>query len=111
MGYRNTRPFLAASEYDMWADVRARLEPDTSLLDVKIATIRSTARNKHPHTPATRAGEVVFSDILPATKSGSLTPETTHPAYVIFVDAYSTRPHIYGCQDQRARLLSRQVQG
>ena len=95
----------------MWADVRARLEPDSSLLDVKVATIKSTARNKHPHTPATRVGEVVFSDILPATKSGSLTPATTHSAYIIFVDAYSTRPHIYGLPDSTSEsviLLTKQ---
>ena len=96
MGLRSSKPFLAASEYNMWADALARMEPAKNLLNVKIATIRQEARNKHPHTPATRVGEAVFSDILPATKSGGLTPASTYSAYIIFVDAYSTRPTVEG---------------
>jgi hypothetical protein len=94
MGLRSSKPFLAASEYNMWADALARMAPEKNLLSVKIATIRQEARNKHAHTPATRVGEAVFSDILPATKSGGLTPASTYAAYIIFVDAYSTRPKV-----------------
>ena len=80
MGLRSSKPFLAASEYNMWADALARMAPEKNLLSVKIATIRQEARNKHAHTPATRVGEAVFSDILPATKSGGLTPASTYAA-------------------------------
>ena len=80
----------------MWADALARMAPAKNLLNVKIAMIRQEVRNKHPHTPATHVGEAVFLDILPATKSGGLTPASTYSAYIIFVDAYSTRPTIEG---------------
>jgi hypothetical protein len=64
--------------------------------DCGIATIRASARNKQPHTAATRAGEHLFLDVLYAVLPNGVTHATTFPNYLLIVDAYSRHSKIYG---------------
>ena len=96
LGGRSVLPIIAASNTGLWKDTNVRMGPVKDFLSVKIATINASARVKHAHTPANRPGEVVLQDILPGHSGGSITPQTTYPAHIIFVDAYSRKPTIYG---------------
>jgi hypothetical protein len=64
--------------------------------DCGIATIRASARNKQPHTAATRAGEHLFLDVLYAVLPNGVTHATTFPNYLLIVDAYCRNSKIYG---------------
>jgi transposase InsO family protein len=69
---------------------------EVGCLDSGIAMIRASARNKQPHTAATRAGEHLFLDVLYAVLPHGLTHATTFPNYLLIVDAYSRHNKIYG---------------
>ncbi len=63
LGHRKCRTLLAASEHGLWSDAGVLMSAEVGCLDCGIATIRATARNKQPHTAASRAGEHLFLDI------------------------------------------------
>ncbi len=96
LGHRRCRTLLAASEHSLWADAGVLMSSETGCLDCGIATIRATARNKHPHTAATRAGEHLFLDIQYAVLPQGLTRATTFPNYLLIVDGYSRYTALYG---------------
>jgi hypothetical protein len=95
LGHRKCRTLLVASEHNLWADTGVLMTSEVGCLDRGIATIRATARNKHPHTAATRAGEHLFSDIQYAVSPRGLTHATTFPNYLLIVDAYSRYSTLY----------------
>jgi len=65
-------------------------------LDCGIATIRASARNKQPHTAATRAGKHLFLNVLYAVSPYGLTHATMFPNYLLIVDTYLRHSKIYG---------------
>jgi transposase InsO family protein len=96
LGHRKCRTLLAASEHHLWGDAGVLMTPEAGCLDCGIATIRANARNKQPHTAATRAGEHLFLDVLYVVSPFGLTHATTFPNYLLIVDAYSHHSKIYG---------------
>jgi len=96
LGHRAIRTLLAADEHGVWQDTRIRMEPENDCVTCQIATIRATARNKHPHTPAGHPGATVFMDILPCKSSLGLTPKASYAHCLILVDAFSRFSVIYG---------------
>ncbi len=102
LGHRKCRTLLAASEHNLWEDVTIRMSPETGCLSCGIATIRSTARNKEPHTVAVAPGEYIFLDILHPTTAVGLTSHTSYAFYLILVDAYSRYTCLYGLPDKTA---------
>jgi hypothetical protein len=72
------------------------MSAEVGCLDCGIATIRATARNKQPHTAASRAGEHFFLDIQYAVCPHGLTHATTFPNYLIIVDGHSRYTKFYG---------------
>lgn len=95
LGHRKCRTLLAASEHNLWEDVTVRMSPETGCLSCGISTIRSTGRNKEPHTGATAPGEYVFMDILHPVIVTGLTPNTSYAFYLLLVDAFSRYVCIY----------------
>jgi hypothetical protein len=65
-------------------------------LDCGIATIQASARNKQPHTAATRAGKHLFLNVLYAVSPYGLTHATMFPNYLLIVDTYLRHSKIYG---------------
>jgi len=96
LGHRKFRTLLAASEHNLWADAGVLMTSEVGCLDCGNGTIRATARNKHPHTVATRAGEHLFLDIQYAVYPLGLTHAMTFPNYLLIVDAYSRYSTLYG---------------
>jgi len=96
LGHRKCQTLLAAHEHGLWADAGVLMSSEVGCLDCGIATIRATARNKHPHTAATRAGEHMFLDVQYATPPQGLTHATTFPNYLLIVNAYSRYSQLYG---------------
>jgi hypothetical protein len=84
LGHRKCRTLLAASEHNLWEDATVRMSPETGCLSCGISTIRSTARNKEPHTGARSPGEYVFRDIIHPTTVSGLTPNTSYAFYLLF---------------------------
>jgi hypothetical protein len=81
------------------------MSPETGCLSCGISMIRSSARNKEPHTGASGPGKYVFMDILhPITASG-LTPNTSYAFYLILVDAFSRYMCLYGLPDKTSNAL------
>jgi transposase InsO family protein len=100
LGHRSTKTILAGSTHEVWSDVVAELTPDQDCIDCQIATIRSSDRNKHPHTPSERFGQMVFMDIEHAIAGGSITPDSSLPFYLFIVDAYARYCKLYGLRDK-----------
>ncbi len=100
LGHRKCRTLLAASEHNLWEDVTIRMSPETGCLGCGIATIRSTAHNKEPHTAAVAPGKYICLDILHPTTAVGLTPHTSYAFYLILVDTYSRYTCIYGLPDK-----------
>jgi len=96
LGHRKCRTLLAASEHNVWSDAGVLMSGEAGCLDCGIATIRATARNKQPHTAASRAGEHLFLDIQYAVSPHGLTHATTFPNYLIIVDWHSRYTKFYG---------------
>jgi hypothetical protein len=96
LGHRKCRTLLAGSEHNLWADDGVWMSTEIGCLNCGIATIRATARNKQPHTAATRAGRHLFLDIQHAILPQGLTYATSYPNYLIIVDAYSRYTKLYG---------------
>jgi hypothetical protein len=96
LGHRKCRTLLAASESDLWEDTTVCMTEETGCLTCGIATIRSRARNKEPHSGATRAGEYLFLDLQHPLVQAGLTPCTSYAYYLLIVDAYSRYVKIYG---------------
>jgi hypothetical protein len=76
------------------------MEPETDCITCQIATIRATARNKHPHTPGGHPGATVFMDILPCKSSPGLTPRTSHAYCLLLVDSFSRFSVVYGLRNK-----------
>jgi hypothetical protein len=55
------------------------MKPDQDCVSGKMASIRSSYRNKHPHTAPTYPGERTFIDIQPSPSSMDLNPLTDFP--------------------------------
>jgi transposase InsO family protein len=110
LGHRYTTTILAASEHEVWADVEAQLTPDVDCVDCKIATIRASDRNKHPHTPSERFGQMVLMDIEHAIAGGSITPDSSLPFYLFIVDAYSRYCKIYGLRHKTTNEVVSAIQ-
>jgi len=51
LGHRAMRTLLSADEHNVWHDTKIRIEPETDCVSCQIAMIRTTNRNKLPHTP------------------------------------------------------------
>jgi hypothetical protein len=100
LGHRKCRTLLAASEHNLWEDVTIRMSPETGCLSCGVATIRSTACSKEPHTAAVTPGEYIFLGILHPTTAVGLTPHTSYAFYLILVDAYSRYTCLYGLPDK-----------
>jgi len=105
LGHRRCRTLLAASEHNLWADAGVHMSAEVGCLDCGIATIQATARNKQPHTAATRAGEHLFLDIQYAVLHHGLTRATTFPNYLLIVDGYSRYTKLYGLQDKSSATV------
>jgi hypothetical protein len=105
LGHRRCRTLLAASEHNLWADAGVLMSAEVGCLDCGIATIRATARNRHSHTAATRAGEHLFLDIQYAVLPQGLTRATTFPNYLLIVDGYSRYTRLYGLQDKSSATV------
>jgi transposase InsO family protein len=86
------------------------MSAETGCLDCGIATIRATARNKHPHTAATRAGEHLFLDRQYAVLSQGLTRATTFPNYLLIVDGCSRYTKLYGLLDKSSATVIEALQ-
>ncbi len=69
-------------------------------MSCKIATIHSSDRNKHHHTPSNHPGHTIFIVILHPIADCGLTPNTTFPFYIILVDAFSRFSTICGLSDK-----------
>jgi translation initiation factor IF-1 len=110
LGHRQCHTLLAASEHNLWADAGVLMSAETGCLDCGIATIRATARNKHPHTAATRAGEHLFLDRQYAVLSQGLTRATTFPNYLLIVDGYSPYTKLYGLLDKSSATVIEALQ-
>ncbi len=65
--------WTSASKHQLWQDVAVRLSPEVGCLSCGISTINATARNKVPHTGASRPGEHIFLDILHPLVTAGLT--------------------------------------
>jgi len=96
LGHRALSTILAADEHKLWNDVRIRIEPESDCMTCKIATIRATARNTHPHTKSHHPGETVFLDILPCKSRPGLTTQSSHAYCLILVDAFFCFSVLYG---------------
>jgi transposase InsO family protein len=96
LGHRKCRTLLAASEHNLWEDTTIRMTRKTGCLTCGIATIRSRARNKEPHSGATWAGEYLFLEIQHPLVQPGLTRSTSYAFYLLIVDAYSRYVKIYG---------------
>jgi transposase InsO family protein len=105
LGHRAIRTLLAADEHGVWHDTRIRMEPENDCVTCQIATIRTTARNKHSHTPASHPGATVFLDILPCKSSPGITPRTTHSHCLILVDSFSRFSLIYGLSNKTTETV------
>jgi transposase InsO family protein len=105
LGPRRCRTLLAASGHKLWADAGVLMSTEVGCLDCGIATIRASARNKHPHTAATRAGEHLFLDIQYAVLPQGLTRATTFPNYLLIVDGYSRYTRLYGLHDKSSATV------
>ncbi len=65
--------WTSASKHQLWQDVAVRMSPEVGCLSCGISTINATARNKEPHTGASRPGEHIFLDILHPLVTAGLT--------------------------------------
>jgi hypothetical protein len=63
LGHRKCHTLLATNKHDLWNDTIICMSSDNGCLSCGITTIKSTARNKEPHTAASHPGEYVFLDI------------------------------------------------
>jgi hypothetical protein len=81
------------------------MDPENDCMSCKIATIRSSDRNKHHHTPSTHPGHTIFIDILHPIADCGLTPNTTFPFYIILVDAFPRFSTIYGLSDKTTQSV------
>lgn len=88
-GHRSCRALLAASNHNVWGDVVIFMSPDTECISCCISMVHATACKSHPATPTSKPGELIYMDILPAASDRGLTPKTTSPHMIIFVDACS----------------------
>jgi hypothetical protein len=95
-GHRAIRTLLSADEHNVWHDTKIQIEPETDCVSCQIATIRTTNRNKLPHTPASHPGATVFMDILHCKSSPGLTPKPSHAYCLLLVDAYLRFSITYG---------------
>ncbi len=91
---------LKVDEYDVWNDLKIKMEPEHDCVRCKITTICSTDRKNHPHATSSYHGEMVFIDIVHLPSSEGLTSMTTFPFYLILVDAYSRYSSVYGLHDK-----------
>jgi hypothetical protein len=96
LGHRKCRTLLAANEHHLWEDTTIHMTGEVGCLTCGIATIRSSARNKEPHSGATRASEYLFLDIQHPLVAAGLTMSTSHRFYLLVVDAFSRYVKIYG---------------
>ena len=94
---------MAADKHGVWKDTRICMEPEHDCVTCQIATIRATARNKHPYTPAGHPGATVFMDILPCKSSPGLTPKASYAHCLILVDAFSRFSVIYGLRHKNTQ--------
>ncbi len=89
------RSLLAADEHNIWNDVKIHMDPEQDCVSFKIAIIRATARNAHPHMPSTHPGHTTFMDIIHPISDIGLNPSTSVPFYLLLVDAFSRYSSIY----------------
>jgi hypothetical protein len=80
-----------------------RMSHDTHCLSCGIATIRSTSRNKEPHSAASKPGEYAFLDIQQPLVTTGLTLATSHPYYLFVVDAFSRFSRLYGLANKSSK--------
>ena len=95
LGHRSTRSLLAGDTANVWEDVELRIYPDLFCTSCQISSMNKKNRSKillKPKAPFRWA----FMDVIPSTAPKSLTSDTTFSNYLLFVDAYSKIPKLYG---------------
>ena len=95
LGHRSTRSSLAGDTANVWDDVDLRIYPDPFCTSCQIYSMNKKVRSKIPLKPKAPF-EWVFMDIIPSTSPKILTSDTTFSNYLLFVDAYSNIPKLYG---------------
>jgi hypothetical protein len=77
---RPSKALLPASSAEVWNDLSIRMSPDSDCISCRISTMKATARIKHPSTPVSKPGQVMYVDILPDVSDDSLTPKSYFPS-------------------------------
>jgi transposase InsO family protein len=103
---RPSRALLAASSAEVWNDLSIRMSPDSDCISCRISTMKATARIKHPSTPVSKPGQVIYLDILPAASDDSLTPKSYFPALLILVDAFSRFTRVIGMSNKSTKSVT-----
>jgi transposase InsO family protein len=103
---RPSRALLAASSAEVWNDLSMTMGPDSDCISCKISTMKATARIKHPSTPVSKPGQVIYLDILPAVSDDSLTPKSYFPAFLILVDAFSRFTRVIGMSKKSTKSVT-----
>ena len=96
--HRTTRSLLSGENNNVWQDIDLRVDTEPFCTSCKIST-----RNKHtisntplnPRTPF----KWVLMYIIPALSSKSLAKETKFSNCLLFLDAYSKLPRLYGMEN------------
>jgi len=103
---RPSRALLAASSAEVWNDLSIRMSPDSDCISCRISTMKATARIKHPSTPVSKPGQVIYLDILPAVSDDSLTPKSYFPDLLILVDAFSRFTRVIGMSNKSTKSIT-----
>ena len=96
-GHRSTRSLLAGDTANVWEDVEIRIDPYLFCTLCQISSMNKKAGSKIPLKPEAPF-KWVFMDIIPSTAPKRLTSDTTFSNYLLFVDAYSKIPKLYGME-------------
>ncbi len=96
---------VPVSSAEVWNDFTVRMSPDYDGISCRISTIKATARIKHQPPPVTKAGKVIYVDILPPVSAESLTPKSHSPALLILVDAFSRSTRIISMPNKSSQSV------
>ena len=82
---------------NFWEDIEPRIYPDPFCTSCQIYSINKKARSNNPLNPKAPL-KWVFMDISPSTTPKCLISETNFSNYLLFVDANSKSPKLYGME-------------
>jgi len=97
LGHQSIQSLLAASQSDIWEDVRLRPGPETHCEGCHIATRRKANRTHHTVSTQNYPGQVLFMDLINNPTKLSLLPSLYQPYYLLVIDAYSRFSMITPC--------------